>query len=116
MQRHLPKIFPRIFDELAESQRVLRTAADVEHFGCLGPSSAGKACQKSTDHEVHRNQIHNAVPLAGEVWELTFAVPEQNGATRAIAFNPTRLRLIDAALYNGGSQDDDRNPIAVSRQ
>src|SRR5215472_2637251 len=100
MQRQLPKIFPRILDQLSESKWVLRTAADLKHLGSLGRSSAGKARQKSADHEIHRNQIDNRVTPGGEVWDLTFTVPEQNRGTGAIAFNPTRLGLVDAALYN----------------
>src|SRR5215510_8674451 len=73
--------------------------------------SRSQARQHRTNDKVDRYKINEAVARTGKILDLSFAITEQNGRARLKALDPARLRMPEAALDNGGSQDDDVHTI-----
>ena len=88
----------------------------MKHFGVCARGARGEACQNSTRNKIHRDEINQALPLAGEIRNLPFAIAEQDRSARLETIDPTRLRLHQAALDNGGSQDNEGNTVAGLHQ
>jgi len=94
-------------DQSAVPQRVAHAGRDVEHprTARLGP--AGRHGEDRRDHHVDRDDVDDPFGDAGELPEETSSVRDDDGFGHTKAADPTRSRLCQCRLDDGGPYKGD---------